>query len=133
MRRLPQNNPEWTIARDAVLVSGFHAGITPDALAEALDCTPGSVRFRLNKLRLAVAPCADPETARPHQDDDTKTRRGDLAFKRAMLAAIKSGAEKVQACVVRGRTPTHWVRPLYGEPVSPYGSPGALAAELGEG
>ena len=53
--------------------------------------------------------------------------------KRAMLAAIQSGAEIVRPEVVRGRAPAHWVRPLYHEPVGAYGSPSALAAELGEG
>ncbi len=132
-RPRPQNNPDWTPARDADLARDFAAGIEPVVIAEALGCTPGSVRGRINKLGLAVAACGPPDDTRPRQDDNTRGRRGDLAFKRAMLAAIHSGAETVRAEVVRGRAPTHWVRPLYGESILGYRSSAGLAAELGEG
>lgn len=130
-KRQPQNNPDWTDARDAMLTMGFRAGDTPDDLAVVLACTPGSVRCRLNKLGLTVIACAPPDGTRPQQDDNTKMRRGDLAFQRAMLKAIRSGAEKACVGVVPERGRVHWVRPLHGDPINPYGSPGALAAELG--
>lgn len=133
IKRKQQNNPEWTAARDVELARAFAAGLEPDVIAEALGCTPGSVRFRINKLDLAAAACAPPDSTRPQQDDNTKDRRGDLAFKRAMLAAIHSGAETVRAEVVRARAPKHWVRPLYGESIIGYRSSAGLAAELGEG
>lgn len=133
MKRKPVNNPEWTAARDAELARDFAAGIEAEVIAAALGCTPGSVRFRINKLGLAPAACGPPDATRPQQDDNTKDRRGDLAFKRAMLAAIRTGAETVRAEVMRARGPAHWVRPLHGESIIGYRSSAALAAELGEG
>lgn len=38
-----------------------------------------------------------------------RNARADLAFKRAMLAAIKSGAEVAVPCVIRGRRRTRYI------------------------
>ena len=93
---------EWTQAQESMLVTGFHAGIRPEHMADALRKTPGSVRWKLNQLGLATQPCAPPGTPKPQYDErDTESRRGDLAFKRAMLGAIRSGAERVRPGVIK--------------------------------
>ena len=121
----------WTAAEEAMLVAGFGAGMTPDRIADALRKTPGSVRWKLNRLGLVTLPCAPPGSAKPQYDEqDLAHRRGDLAFKRAMLMAIRAGTERAPPAVVRRRA-THYVRRIIPVIESGYRSSAGLAADLG--
>lgn len=124
---------EWTIAEEAMLVTGFHAGIRPEHMAEALRKTPGSVRWKLNQLGLATQPCAPPGSPKPrYEERNTESRRGDLAFKRAMLAAIKAGTENPVIGVVKS-TSLRVIPRIPPSPAIQYRSSAALAVEMGDG
>ncbi|HEY2137904.1 MAG TPA: hypothetical protein VGH49_18610 [Xanthobacteraceae bacterium] len=130
--RPAERHTPWTAAEESMLVTGFHAGIAPEHMAQALRKTPGSVRWKLNGLGLlkgntyATGPTSPTVTM-----EDYRNRLGDLAFKRAMLAAIASGAEKVVPCVVRAGPGAHYVRRVDAPSDIGYRSSAALAAELG--
>jgi hypothetical protein len=121
----------WTQAEEAMLVTGFHAGIAPRHMANVLRKTPGSVRWKLNQLGLTTLPCAPPGAAKPQYDEQRlEMRRGDLAFKRAMLGAIKSGAERVRPGVIKSRA-TRYVRHVIPAIESGYRSSAGYTADLG--
>jgi len=123
----------WMQVEEALLVAGFHAGITPDHMADALRKTPGSVRWKLNQFGLATLPCAPPGTPKPQAQYDEQARRdrcGDLAFKRAMLLAIRAGAERVQPGVIKSRA-AHYVRCVIPEVESGYRSSAGYTADMG--
>jgi hypothetical protein len=122
---------EWTQAQKSMLVTGFHAGIEPGHMADALGKTPGSVRWKLNQLGLTTLPCAPPGAAKPQYDEQSlTTRRGDLAFKRAMLGAIHAGAERVQPGVIRSRA-SRYVRRVIPAIESGYRSSAGYTADMG--
>jgi hypothetical protein len=122
---------EWTLAEESMLVTGHHAGITPEHMAQALRKTPGSVRWKLNQFGLVTLPCAPPGAAKPQYDDRAlAVRRGDLAFKRAMLSAIKAGAEHVRPGVMRNRA-ARYVRRIIPATESGYRSSAGWAADQG--
>src|SRR5215467_12445123 len=74
---------------------------------------------------------AAPGTARPHQDRQSARRqRGDLAFKRAMLCAIKADAERVRP-EVRRSCATHYVRHVIPAGDSGYRSSAGYTADMG--
>lgn len=121
----------WTQAEESMLVSGFHAGIAPQRMADALRKTPGSVRWKLNQLGLVTMPCAPPGAAKPQYDEQALTvRRGDLAFKRAMLGAIRAGAERVRPGVIKSRA-ERYVRRIIPATESGYRSSAGYTADLG--
>lgn len=81
-----------------MLVSGFHAGITPRAMADALRKTPGAVRWKLSKLGLASLSYSECGAGKRDQlCENVAARRADRAFQAAMAEAIKSGAENLPA------------------------------------
>jgi len=122
---------EWTQAQESMLVTSFQAGLTPERMAPALCKTPGSVRWKLNQLGLVTLPCAPPGVAKPQYNErGTTTRRGDLAFKRAMLSAIHAGTERVQPGVIRSRT-TRYVRRVIPMIDCGYRSSAGYAADMG--
>jgi hypothetical protein len=123
----------WTQLDEAILVFGFQAGITPDRMAEALRKTPGSVRWKLNQLGLAKLPCAPPGTPKPQPQYDEQhrnDRRGDLAFKRAMLSAMSGGAERARLGVIRSCA-ARYVRHIIPEVESGYRSSAGYTADMG--
>jgi hypothetical protein len=122
---------EWTHAQESMLVTGFHAGIRLEHMADALGKTPGSVRWKLNQLGLTTLPCAPPGISKPQYDEQSvAVRRGDLAFKRAMLFAIKAGAERVRPGVIKSRA-TRYVRRVIPAVESGYRSSAGYVADLG--
>ena len=122
---------EWTSAQESMLVTGFRAGIKPEHMAEALRKTPGSVRWKLNQLGLTRLPCAPPGAAKSQYDEESAgRRRGDLAFKRAMLCAIHAGTERVRPEVRRSRT-TRYVRHVIPAIDSGYRSSAGYTADMG--
>jgi hypothetical protein len=122
---------EWTPAEEAQLVAGFRAGMEPDDIAIELRKTPGSVRWKLTQLRLVTLPCAPPGTPKPQYDEQhLEHRRGDLAFKRAMLGAIRAGAERVEPVVIRSRV-GHYVRRVIPVIESGYRSSAGYTADMG--
>jgi hypothetical protein len=123
----------WTPAEETVLVTGIRAGLTPERMADALRKTPGSVRWKLNALGLQGGnPQATGATSQTVTWEDYRARQGDLAFKRAMLKAIASGAENAVPCVVRAKPGAHYIPCVPAPSDSGYRSSAALAAELGE-
>ncbi len=121
----------WTQTEETMLVAGFRDGGTPDELADALGKTPGSVRWKLNVLGLVTLPCAPPGARKPQYDEqELAHRRGDLAFKRAMLLAIRAGAERAQPVVIRRRV-TRYVRRIIPAVESGYRSSAGFAADMG--
>jgi hypothetical protein len=121
----------WTHAEESMLVTGFHAGIKPEHMADALRKTPGSVRWKLNQMGLTTLPCAPPGTAKPQYDEQSlAVRRGDLAFKRAMLFAIKAGAERAQPVVIKSRA-SRYVRRVTPSIESGYRSSAGYTADMG--
>jgi hypothetical protein len=122
---------EWTQAEEAQLVDGFRDGTALDELAAALGKTPGSVRWKLTQLGLDSLPCAPPGTSKPQYDEQHLAhRRGDLAFKRAMLEAIRAGAERAEPVVIRSRV-GHYVRRVIPVIESGYRSSAGYTAEMG--
>jgi hypothetical protein len=122
---------EWTGAEEATLVTGFHAGNTPEQLAHGLRKTPGSVRWKLNQMGLTTLPCAPPGTAKPQYDEPSAAvRRADLAFKRAMLFAIKAGAERARPGVITSHA-SHYVRRITPMIESGYRSSAGYTADMG--
>ncbi len=121
----------WTQAEEATLVTGFRDGSPPDDLAGTLGKTPGSVRWKLNQLGLVTLPCAPPGIPKPQYDaQELAHRRGDLAFKRAMLLAIRAGAERAQPVVIRRRV-ARYVRRIIPVVESGYRSSAGFAADMG--
>jgi hypothetical protein len=121
----------WTQAEEAQLIDDFHAGIELDDIAAALGKTPGSVRWKLTQLGLDSLPCAPPGTPKPQYDEQHLAhRRGDLAFKRAMLTAIRAGAERAEPVVIRSRI-GHYVRRIIPALESGYRSSAGYAADMG--
>ncbi len=122
----------WTPAEESLLVTAFHAGIVPERMADALRKTPGSVRWKLNALGLHPG---NPDATGPTSETDTldayRARKGDLAFKRAMLRAIASGAENSVPCIVRAKPGARYIPCVRAPSESGYRSSAALAAELG--
>jgi hypothetical protein len=123
----------WTLAEEALLICGFRAGIAPDEIARVLRKTPGSVRWKLNRLGLVAPPGAPRGKSRQQAPDDTqhrRDRRGDLAFKRAMLRAIRAGAERVEPRVIKSRV-ARYVRRVIPALESGYRSSAGQTADLG--
>ena len=121
----------WSAAQEARLIRGFHAGIGPDHMADALDKTPGSVRWKLTQLGLTSLPCAPPGSAKPQYDEQSiAARQGDLAFKRAMLDAIRTGSEHVRPVVMRSRA-SRYIRRVIPVSDSGYRSSAGYTADLG--
>ena len=103
----------WTPAEESMLVTGFRAGLTPERMADALRKTPCSVRWKLNALGLQSGnPEATGATSPTVTLENYRARQSDLAFKRAMLQAIASGAEKAVPCVVRAKPGARGPEPL---------------------
>jgi hypothetical protein len=123
----------WTPAEESLLVTAFHAGIAPERMADALRKTPGSVRWKLNAFGLLPGnPDATGPTSETDTLDDYRARKGDLAFKRAMLKAIASGAEKSVPSIVRAKPGARYIPCVRAPSDSGYRSSAALAADLGE-
>ncbi|HEY1543482.1 MAG TPA: hypothetical protein VGG01_13805 [Xanthobacteraceae bacterium] len=121
----------WTQAEEAQLIEEFRAGVRLGDIAEALRKTPGSVRWKLTQLGLDSLPCAPPGTPKPQYDEQQLAhRRGDLAFKRAMLDAIRAGAEHAEPVVIRSRV-GHYVRRVIPEVESGYRSSAGYTADMG--
>lgn len=121
----------WTQAEEAQLIEQFRAGVGPEDIAEALRKTPGSVRWKLTQLGLGSLPCAPPGSPKPQYDEQQLAhRRGDLAFKRAMLEAIRAGAERAEPVVFRSRV-GHYVRRVIPEVESGYRSSAGYTADMG--
>jgi hypothetical protein len=121
----------WTQAEETQLIDDFHAGIGLGDIATALRKTPGSVRWKLTQLGLDTLPCAPPGTPKPQYDEQHLAhRRGDLAFKRAMLDAIRSGAERAEPVVIRSRV-GHYVRRVIPVIESGYRSSAGYTADMG--
>jgi len=121
----------WTQAEETQLIDDFHAGTGIEDIAAALRKTPGSVRWKLTRLRLDRLPCAPPGTPKPQYDEQRlEHRRGDLAFKRAMLEAIRAGAERAEPMVIRSRV-GHYVRRVIPEIDSGYRSSAGYMADMG--
>ena len=122
---------EWTQVEEAMLVTSFHAGIGPEHIAQALRKTPGSVRWKLTQMGLTRLPCAPPGVAKPQYDEQgVAVRRGDLAFKRAMLFAIKAGTERARPGVIKSRA-KHYVRRVTPTIESGYRSSAGYTADMG--
>jgi hypothetical protein len=128
----PERHTVWTPAEEAMLISGFQAGMPPERIAEALCKTPGSISWKLNALGLRKG---NPDATGPILEtvtmEDYRARQSDLAFKRAMLNAIAAGAEKAVPCVVRAKRAKRYIPCIHAPSNSGYGSSAALAAELG--
>lgn len=123
---------EWTLAEESMLVSAFRGGMKPEDIAEALRKTPGAVRWKLDRLGLAArgrGPAEAPKTQR--NDRDLMARRGDLAFKRALLDAIMRGAERARPGVITCAT-TRYIPRVRPTVESGYRSSAGYAAEMGE-
>jgi hypothetical protein len=131
-RMTTERHTAWTPAEEALLVTAFHADLPPERMADALHKTPGSITWKLNALGLRKG---NPDATGPAFDtmtlEDYRARQSDLAFKRAMLKAIASGAEKAVPCVVRARQPTRYIACVRAPSDSGYRSSAAQAAELG--
>jgi len=92
---------EWTLAEESMLVTACCGGIRPERIAEALRKTPGSVRWKLNRLGLTARGCGPAAIHKIYRDDQSiAVRRSDLAFQRAMLKAIKRSAERARPGVI---------------------------------
>lgn len=115
-----------------MLITAFQSGMPPERIADALRRTPGSISWKLNALGLrkgnpdATGPIVETVTL-----EEYRARQSDLAFKRAMLKAIASGAEKAVPCVVRAKRTTRYIPRVQAPSNSGYRSSAALAAELG--
>jgi hypothetical protein len=128
----PERLAAWMPAEEAMLVTAFQAGMSPERIADALCKTPGSISWKLNALGLRKGnPDATGPTLETVTLEDYRARRSDLAFKRAMLKAIASGAEKAVPCVVRAKRARHYIPRVHAPSDSGYHSSAALAAELG--
>jgi len=122
---------EWTPTQETMLVTGFRAGMTLEHMADALRKTPGSVRWKLNELGLTRLPCAPPGAAKAQYDEESVgRRRGDLAFKRAMLCAIHAGTERVRPEVRRSRA-SRYVPHIIPAIDSGYRSSAGYTADMG--
>lgn len=121
----------WTQAEEAQLIDDFRSGIELNDIAVTLGKTPGSVRWKLTQLGLDALPCAPPGTPKPQYDEQHLAhRRGDLAFKRAMLAAIRAGTEHAEPVVIRSRV-GHYVRRVIPVLESGYRSSAGYTADMG--
>ena len=123
---------EWTLAEESMLVSAFRGGIEPEHIAATLRKTPGSVRWKLNRLGLTAhgcGPAAVPKTQR--NDRDLVARRSDLAFKRALLDAIRRGAERARPGMIKCAT-TRYIPRVLPTLESGYRSSAGYTAEMGE-
>jgi hypothetical protein len=128
----PERHTAWTPAEEAMLVTAFQSGMSPERIADALRKTPGSISWKLKALGLRKGnPDATGPTLETVTLEDYRARQGDLAFKRAMLKAIASGAEKAVPCVVRAKRTTRYIPCVHPPSDSGYRSSAALAAELG--
>jgi hypothetical protein len=128
----PERHTVWTPAEEAMLVAGFQAGMPPERIADALCKTPGSISWKLKALGLRRGnPDATGPTLATITLEDYRARQSDLAFKRAMLNAIASGAEKAVPCVVRAKRTKRYIPCVHAPSNSGYRSSAALAAELG--
>jgi len=128
----PERHAAWMPAEEAMLVTAFQAGMPPERIADALCKTPGSVSWKLKALGLRRGnPDATGPTLATITLEDYRARQGDLAFKRAMLNAIASGAEKAVPCVVRAKRTKRYIPCVHASSTSGYRSSAALAAELG--
>lgn len=129
---MTERHTVWTHAEESLLVTGFRAGLGPEHMAEALHKTPGSIRWKLNALGLLKGnPDATGPTSETVTLEDYEVRKSDLAFKRAVLKAIASGAEKVVPRVVRAKPTARYIPCVRPASDSGYRSSAALAAELG--
>jgi hypothetical protein len=90
--RPPENR--WTLHDEATLFASHQQGLTPDEIAGLINKTPGSVRAKLTELGIASLPTCPPGMRKNQVSDREAARRSDLAFQRAMLTAIDSGAER---------------------------------------
>ncbi len=134
----PPSSEPWSRSQEKTLRRAFRDGLTPEDIAGRMaGRTPGAVRWKLNELGLGHH---GPKSENAFEGDDgrevmfleRRRMRGDLAFKRALLAAIKSGAEKVCPCVMRARAPRRFVPPLRAEGPSHDRASAARAAEMGD-
>jgi hypothetical protein len=128
----PEHHTVWMPAEEAMLVTAFQAGMPLERIADALCKTRGSISWKLNALGLRKGnPDATGPTLETVTLEDYRARRSDLAFKRAMLKAIASGAEKAVPGVVRAKRTKRYIPCVHAPSDSGYRSSAALAAELG--
>jgi len=121
----------WTQAEELMLVAGFQAGIALPHIGQALRRPPGSVRWKLTALGLVRLPSGPPGAAHPqYERQDEHGRRGDLAFKRAMLRAIDAGAERARPGVIKSRS-ARYVRRIIPAVESGYRSSAGYTADMG--
>jgi hypothetical protein len=125
----------WTRDEEAALRDAHRQGARPLEIAALLDRTPGSVRRKLTALGLATLPFAGPGAPKHQREtaaaERAAARRGDLAFRRAMLKAIAAGTESPFVGVIK--TPGAPFARLAPPPSgSGYRSSAAMCAEIGE-
>jgi hypothetical protein len=125
---------EWTPAEESMLVAAFRDGTSPERIARALRKTPGSVRWKLNRLGLTTLGCGPAAVPKIHRDDQIlAAQRGDRAFRRAMLAAIRRGAERAQSGTVKSTAKQHYIPRVTPTTESGYRSSAGYAADMGQG
>jgi len=123
---------EWTLAEETMLVSAFRGGIGPERIAETLRKTPGSVRWKLNRLGLTTLACGPADVPKTQRDDhDLKLQRADLAFQRAMLRAIKGGTERARPGVIKSAA-ARYIPRVVAMVESGYRSSAGYTADMGE-
>jgi hypothetical protein len=125
----------WTRDEEAALRTAHRDGAGPREIAALLDRSPRSVRRKLTSLGLATLPFAGPGAPKPQREsaaaERAAARRGDFAFRRAMLKAIAAGTESPFVGVIK--TPgAPFARPAPPPSASGYRSSAAMCAELGE-
>jgi len=125
---------EWTPAEESMLVVAFRAGASPECIARTVRKTPGSVRWKLNRLGLTTLGCGPADEPKAHRHDQTlAARRGDRAFRRAMLAAIRRGAERIKAGTITGVAKQHYIPRVIPAIGCGYRSSAGYAADMGQG
>lgn len=118
---------KWTPTQVAMLEALYPAGNhSINDLAEALHKTPGAIRHKVRNLGLASLANANNE-----KDDLNRmqVRRGDRAFKTAMLAAIKGGAENPFIGVFRTKGKARYVPTVRAASDSGYRSSAGYTAD----
>lgn len=123
----------WTPEQERFATSAHGNGMSPDSIAAALGKTPGMVRYKLNLMGVAVLSHGSRENMEPQYPEEVlSAKSGDLAFKQAMLAAIRRGTETPIIGVMKareGRKP-HYVPTVRAVHV-PYRSSALMMAEIG--
>ena len=126
---MPMPKIRWHRNELLALKRSAKDGLTPEQIADDLGKPIGSVLYRMEQLGIAPKPKQEPPL---NPEDIYAAKSGDLAFKQAMIAAIRRGEETAIMGVAKARKDAkpHWIRSVRAIEVS-YRSSALMMAECG--